>query len=117
MTVDNNFNTEAETILSPIDPVTEASASNTINSNQPIGLSVASMVCGILSVVLCCSKTIALILSLIAVILGGVALKKQHRGRGMAIAGVTCGIIALIIYVILLLYGVLLGSALLYELS
>jgi len=61
-----------------------------------VGFGVASMVCGILSLLLsCCLPVVPFILSLIAVILGGVGIKK-NSGKGMAIAGLVCGIIALI---------------------
>lgn len=119
MITENNYNNEQETIIPAVEPTLEtvhASGTEPSDTIKPIGLAIASMVCGILSV-LCCFKIIKLILAIIAVIFGGVALKKRHRGRGMAIAGLICGLLALILFVILILYGAAVGSALLYELS
>lgn len=63
---------------------------------KPVGLGVASMVCGILSLVLsCCVPYLPLILALVAVVLGAMGIKK-NAGKGMAIAGLVCGIIGLI---------------------
>ena len=58
---------------------------------KPVGLGVASMVCGILSLVLsCCVPYLPLILALVAVVLGAMGIKK-NAGKGMAIAGTICG--------------------------
>ena len=62
------------------------------------GLAIASMVLGIVSVTVCCGGWIGLIAAVLAIVLGGVALKKQTRGRGMGIAGVACGIVGVVFY-------------------
>ncbi len=73
-----------------------------VNMNQQaqkpsVGLAVTSMVLGIVALVLsCCVPYVPVILALIAVILGGVSLAKKKGGKGMAIAGLVCGIIGLI---------------------
>lgn len=84
------------------------------NKKPGVGFGVASMVCGILSLLLsCCLPVVPFILSLIAVILGGVGIKK-NSGKGMAIAGLVCGIIALVPAVMIVAgvaeAGALLGS-------
>ncbi|MCH5268482.1 MAG: DUF4190 domain-containing protein [Lachnospiraceae bacterium] len=72
------------------------------------GLSVAGMVCGILSLVLCCcSQYISLILALVGLGLSAYALAKGKPGRGMAIAGLVCSIIGLLISVLLVIGSLL----------
>ncbi len=71
-----------------------------------VGLGVASMVTGILALVLgCCVPYVPFILALIAVILGGVSLAKKKGGKGMAITGLVCGIISLVPAVIIVVAG------------
>lgn len=71
-----------------------ASTSDT-NVPSKIGFSIASMICGILSLILCCATLISIILAIVSIVLGAIAIKKSFAGRGMSIAGVVCGIIAL----------------------
>ncbi|MCI5803251.1 MAG: DUF4190 domain-containing protein [Lachnoclostridium sp.] len=77
--------------------------------NQPqggSGMAVASMVCGILSLVLsCCIPYVPFVLALIGVILGGVSLHAHNAGRGMAIAGLVTSIISLVPAVIVVAMG------------
>ncbi len=60
------------------------------------GLSIASMVLGIISVVLFCFFYISIPCAILAIIFGIVGMKKG--GKGMGIAGLVLGIIALAIY-------------------
>ena len=61
------------------------------------GMAVAGMICGILSIVLCCcSQYITLLLAV-------VGLGKQKAGTGMAIAGLVCSILGLLISVCLII--------------
>lgn len=61
------------------------------------GMAVASMVLGILALVLsCCIPYVPFVLALLGVILAGVSLSKNTSGKGMAIAGLVCSIISLI---------------------
>lgn len=46
-------------------------------SGEKPGLSIASMVCGIVSLVVCCFSGFAVVLAIVAVVLGGVAIKKN----------------------------------------
>ncbi len=62
------------------------------------GFSIASMVCGILSLVLfCCLWKYDLVLSIPAIALGVIGLKKEENGKGMAVAGIICGAIGLLL--------------------
>ncbi len=62
------------------------------------GLSITSMVLGIVSIVLCCVYYISIPSSILAIIFGAVGMKKG--GKGMAIAGIVCGIIGLALYIL-----------------
>lgn len=87
------------------------------NTNMPQqggkALSIASMVLGIVAIVLCfCVPWLPLILGIVAVVLGGIALAKKMPGKGMAIAGLVTGLIAVAIYVIVIIVaGAIVGSA------
>ena len=71
-----------------------------------VGLAVASMVCGILSLLLaCCVPYVPFVLALIGVVLGGVSLHGHRGGKGMAIAGLVCSIISLIPAVFVVIAG------------
>lgn len=68
------------------------------------GLSVAGMVCGILSIVLCCcSKYLTLVLAVAGLSLSAYALAKDKPGKGMAIAGLICSIIGLAISLLMVI--------------
>lgn len=74
-------------------------------------MAIASMVLGIISVLLsCCSgvKWLTVIVAASGIVLGILALqKKRTDSRGMAIAGIVCGIIALVMWIIMLILGLL----------
>lgn len=77
------------------------------------GLSIASMVCGIVGLVLsCCVPYLPLILGIVGLVLGAISLRKQAGGKGMAIAGVVCSIITLIPAILMLVMGASLLSTL-----
>lgn len=77
------------------------------------GMAVASMVLGILALVLsCCVPYVPFILALLGVILGAVSLAKKLGGKGMAIAGLVCSIISLIPAVLVVIGGAALVGAL-----
>ncbi len=62
------------------------------------GLSIASMVLGIVSLVLCCIVYISVPCALLAIIFAAVGMKKG--GKGMAIAGLVLGIITMGLWVL-----------------
>jgi hypothetical protein len=75
---------------------------------QSKGLSIAAMVCGIISIVgVCCY--IGLPVAIVALVLGIIALVKKYGGRGMAIAGVVTGCVGLIINVLFWIFVVIIG--------
>lgn len=68
-----------------------------------IGVAIASLVCGILSLLCCplaccgsCCGGFNVLLAIAAIVLGIIALVKAFEGKGMAIAGLVCGGIALV---------------------
>ena len=69
-------------------------------------MAIASMVLGIVSLVLFCIWWLAIPCAILAVILGVVARGKASRGeaegRGMATAGIICGAVAIMLAVLLL---------------
>jgi len=68
------------------------------------GFSIASMIVGIISLVLfCCLNKWDLIIAIPAIILGIIGLVKEPNGKGFAIAGIITGAIALIITVIFII--------------
>lgn len=82
------------------------------NTQESKGLSIASMVLGIIALVLFCIPYVCIPCGLIGIILGGVSLAKKQGGKGMAIAGLVCSIIAIIIYVALAITGAAILSGL-----
>ena len=70
----------------------------------PAGLAVASMVCGIVSIPLLCFWPVSIPLAIVAVVLGLIARGQVRRGTagggGMAVAGIVCGAIPLVIVLV-----------------
>ena len=81
-----------------------------------VGLAIASMVLGILSLLCFCAWYISLPLGVIAIVLGVIAKNQADRGqaggRGMALAGLICGSIAVLLAIILLVIYFTAGPAL-----
>jgi len=78
-----------------------------------VGFGVAGMVCGIVALLLsCCFPVVTFILALLAVIFGGLGIKK-NSGKGMAIAGLVCGIIGLVPAAIITFTGAALAEGIL----
>lgn len=79
--------------------------------NQPEkknSLGIASMVCGIIALLLfCCCESLSITLGLAGIILGAVSLKRQESNKGFAIAGIitgSCGLVFAIFLMIVELY-------------
>jgi hypothetical protein len=99
---------------SPYAPPVEGieGASYTPGPSLPVtnGLAIASLVCGILSVVFFCFCG-GLFLGIPAVICGHLSLKQLNtpgnlqQGRGMAIAGLICGYLGIALFAIMILGG------------
>jgi len=79
-------------------PAPEVKPASTGNGNQ--GFAIASMVCGIISILCCCCSGLGFITAVAALVLGIIAVNKQYDGKGMAIAGIVCGGIGLLIFIL-----------------
>ena len=69
------------------------------------GLSIASMVCGILSLIGCWCCGLGLILAIAAIVLG--ILGRKKGGKGFGLAGIICGSIGVIGNLIYLVYFII----------
>lgn len=75
---------------------------------------IVSMICGIISVVFSCAWYLAIILAIVAIVLGCMSLKSS--GKGMAIAGIICGgigVVASIVFFVLAI-GLIASGAVTY---
>ena len=81
-------------------------------NNKTNGKAIAALVLGILSIVI---PYIGLIFGIIAIILSQKSFKEieslKEEGRGMAIGGLTCGIIGTSIYALLIFIVIVIGIA------
>lgn len=68
-------------------------------NNKVNGFNIASLVLGIVSIVLWCTWFISIPCSILALVFGIIGIKKQ--GKGMAIAGIVTSAISLAIWVLL----------------
>jgi len=89
---------------------------------QSQGLAIASMVLGIISLVTFCLWFVAIPMAILAIVLGGIHLQKVNKlpvqtGKGMAIAGLVCGLIAIAIAVAIAIFALTVGSELENELE
>ena len=79
-----------------------------------IGFGIASMVCGILALVSCCLWCTCIPLAIVSIVLGILQIQKG-AGKGMAIAGIVCSSIALVLLIALTVWGNYLESSGLYN--
>lgn len=74
------------------------------------GMAIASMVLGILSILLCCIVPILpLVMSMLAIIFF-IVRDRNKAGNGMATAGLVCGIITCGYYIVAIIYAIAYGS-------
>lgn len=76
------------------------------------GFAIASMVLGIISLVCCCLGWISAIMAILSIIFGVITLVKKKPGKGMAIAGIICSSFAIVIYIVLVVISLAIGSSL-----
>ncbi|MFI2566123.1 DUF4190 domain-containing protein [Paenarthrobacter sp. NPDC018779] len=76
--------------------------------SQPKGLSIASMICGIATLV---GFGFFILPQIAAVILGHLALNREPAGKGMAIAGLVMGYIGVALAIIWIIFIVALGAS------
>ena len=85
------------------------------NKTESKGFSIASMVLGIVSLVLSCFIYISVPCAILAIIFGVIGMKKG--GKGMGIAGLVLGIITIVLWLLALIglfsFGTAVSSSLL----
>lgn len=82
---------------------------------QNKGFGIASMVCGIISMIGCCGLWyVSIPLAIVAIVLGIVQIVK-NEARGMAIAGIVCGAIGAILSILVIVGAVAFMSSGLYQ--
>ena len=70
-----------------------------------IGFAIASLVCGIISLVCCCLGLFSAVLGIAAIVLGIITLCFKYDGKGMAIAGIVTGGLALVFVIFAMIIG------------
>lgn len=77
---------------------------------SPSGFAIASLVLGILSLVCCCFWYVSGIFAVIGLVFSIIVLVKHKPGKGLAIAGLICSAIGLIIAVIMGIMIIYIGA-------
>lgn len=70
------------------------------------GYAIAGMVFGILSILCCCQPFIAGVLAIVGMVFSIIVLKDRKPGKGMAIAGVVCSSIGIVIALTMIAYKI-----------
>jgi hypothetical protein len=77
------------------------------------GLGVAGFVTGLVGLVLCWVPWFGMLLGLVGIVLSGIGIaqgKKKGASIGLAIAGLVCGILAVLVWIVLLAFVVSVAS-------
>ncbi len=98
---DNGF-TQADTYQNTQQNLSQMYSQSTERAS---GFAIAGMVCGILSIVCCCAWYISGILGILGLVFSIMALVKKMPGKGLAIAGVVCASVGLILAIGLLVFA------------
>lgn len=81
-----------------------------------IGFAIASMICGIFSLVCCCFTLFSAVLAIAAIVLGIITLCFRYDGKGMAIAGIATGGVGIVIVIFsMILSGSAAYNSILYD--
>ncbi len=65
-----------------------------------IGFAIASLICGIISLICCCLGLFSSMLAIAAIVLGVITLCFKYDGKGMAIAGIAIGGTSLVLIIL-----------------
>lgn len=98
----NTQNTQNVQSEPQINRTENASAEAPTGSN---GFAIASLICGIVSLLCCCCSPIAIITAGVAVGLGIYVITSGLPGKEMAIAGIICGGIGLFIFLVSMIFS------------
>ena len=82
--------------------------------NQSYGFGVASLVCGILALISCCIWCTCVPLGVLSIVFGVLQLQKG-TAKGMAIAGIICSVVGILLLIVLTIYGNFLQSSGVYD--
>lgn len=82
-----------------------SSENETKQGGGNIGFSIASLVCGILSIICCCFTLFSAVLAIAAIVIGIITLCFKYDGKGMAIAGIITGGIGFLIVIAMFVIG------------
>ena len=77
---------------------------------QSKAFAIVALVCGILSLLCSCCGWFGIILSIAAIVFGILSINKEEDAKGMAIAGIVCGAIGLLIAIVVVIMGAALSS-------
>lgn len=83
---------------------------NNYYNEESQGFGIASMICGILALVTCCFWCLSIPLAIVSIVLGIIQISKG-TGKGMAIAGIICSAIGLILMIIFVVFGAVMNSS------
>ncbi len=77
------------------------------NPGGTMGFAIASLCCGVASILaVCFVGWLGLVLAITGAALGGVSLATHKPGKGMAIAGVVCSIVTIVLFVVVIIAAV-----------
>lgn len=85
------------------EPVFQQESHSTVSAESG-GFGIASMICGIIALITCCLWCLCIPLAVVSIVLGILQLQKG-TAKGMAIAGIVCSGIALVLLIILTVWG------------
>ena len=71
------------------------------NGGKAPGMAIASMVLGIVSVVLSCCYYLSIPCAVLAIIFGILVLRRGPEGKKMAVAGIICGAVTVVLVIVL----------------
>lgn len=87
---------------------------NNSGKGQGTGFGIASLVLGIVSIVVCCIWYISIPAGILAIVFGIMQIVKNEK-RGMAIAGIICSAVGVIASIVVLIYAAYMVSSGLYQ--
>ncbi len=91
------------------EPVYQQESQSTMSAESG-GFGIASMICGIIALITCCIWCTCIPLAIVSIVLGILQLCKG-TAKGMAIAGIICSSIALILLLVLTFAGAVLQNS------
>ena len=79
----------------------------TTDNSDEVGkiLGIVSLVTGILSLLCCCIWGLSIVCAIAAIVTGIISLKKSSVAKGLAIAGIACGGVGLVIAICMLAFA------------